>query len=305
MEQRKSIRPKLKPATEIQRSIRLKENTGKEESNNGLDELFPNNHDTKSSTFQGKEEDVSKKTMEIQVEIQSDQWYQTFRKTNQMELASLVKHTTLSPDTLVKLTGSYSTKMIYNLNLNRKTVSGINTRASRIYYDKEVSVSEAVNNDFLSYITYSLNYFSSIENEKSKKIYQDNLAIIEGNLYLTLFLNDEETIEVEGIYLKKENIVTGNIKTLNKDKYLKIFITEEKDRQDAIELLEDNKEEVYVLMTIDKEEKKITLGIYQNNRFILFSSENLKKLDNKVRTQDTNKQYTKVREKYEFERRVI
>lgn len=309
MEQDRVIRPRVRRAQRdtmrIQEEVNLKEHERPKKNSDGLEELFNNKNSKKTPINSEKERLLEEDTRNTPFEIPSNKWYRTFRKTNQMELANFVKNTTLSPDSLVRLAGSYSTKMIYNLKLRTKMVSGINTRASRVYYDREAIVSEAINNDFLSYISYSLNFINWMEKDTNKKIYQDNFVIMDGNLYWKIFLNKEETIEAEGIYLDKESIVAGNIKTLNEDKYLKIFIVENKDRSNAVKLLEDKQEEDYVLIVLDKKELNIELWIYHNDNHLPFSHGNLRRLKSKVSIQDNDKEYTKVKEKYEFERKRI
>ncbi|MGY3765236.1 hypothetical protein ACWOAH_01575 [Vagococcus vulneris] len=238
-------------------------------------------------------------------EIFSDRWKKTYRKTTPNELANIIKDTTITQNSLIRLTGSYSTKMLANLKLNNELMSGIEHRPSKTFYNKRTDISQAINNDMLSYIPYSFNYINSLMEDEEDKLYLDNFTILNNNLYFNMFLNKNTLINTECICLEQKDILTNKIQTLNNSKHLKIFITDVYNSKSGLNMIINNLNEDFVYLTINKYFKVIYLSIYRDDTIVQFKKENLLLMKDKHDRQNNEDLYKNVKEKYEFERKII
>ena len=219
-EQKQQIRPKLNLSASRER---------KDSTNNG-------NKGTKRQTIGDLFRAVDKETKQEEnklnqsieniiqdTEIPIDEWKKTFRKTSTIELANLIKNTTIPHNSLLRITGSYSTKMLANLKLNNKIMSGIENKPSKVFYNRHTDIAQAINNHILSYIPYFFNYWNEYNNDIHGKFYVDNLTIVNNNLFFSLFLNEEEHVEVECTNITREDILIGKIKMLDNEDFLKMI----------------------------------------------------------------------------------
>ena len=238
-------------------------------------------------------------------EISCKDWQKTYRKVNQKEIVRLIQDTTMTQSSLIRLSGTYSTKMLENLPLNKNLISGIENRPAKVFYDGEINLNQAINNDMLSYIPFSINYLSSFEEDTNNKIYIDNLTILNDNLYFTIFLNKENLIETECIVLEQKDILTKKIQSLNNDKHLKIFITDEYNTRVAKKMLRKELNEPFILITINKSFKVMYLSIFNEDEQIQLSKQNLLTLTTVQQEYNDSELYNTVKDKYEFERKII
>lgn len=238
-------------------------------------------------------------------EIFSDKWRKTYRKSNPTELANIIKDTTITQNSLIRLTGSYSTKMLANLKLNNDLMSGVEHRPTKTFYNKKLNIAEAINNNMLSYIPYGINYINSLLEDEKDKLYLDNFTILNNNLYFSMFLDKNTVINTECIYLEQKDILTGKIQTLNNDKHLKIFITDTYNSKSGLNMIINNLNEDFVFITINHSFKVMYLSIYKNDTILQFTKENLTVLTGKYDRQNNEDLYTNVREKYEYQRKNI
>ncbi|HCM89015.1 MULTISPECIES: hypothetical protein [Vagococcus] len=238
-------------------------------------------------------------------EIYSDKWKKTFRKTTANELANIIKDTTITQNSLMRITGSYSTKMLANLKLNNELMSGIEHRPSKTFFNKKLNLDEAINNNMLSYIPYAINYINSLMEEEQDKLYLDNFTILNKNLYFSMFLTQNTLINTECIFLEQKDVLTGKIQTLGNSKHLKIFITDTYNSKSGLNMVINNLKEDFIFITINHSFKVMYLSIYSNNTIIQFTKENLMALKNKHDRQNNEDLYINVKEKYEFERKII
>lgn len=238
-------------------------------------------------------------------EIFSDKWKKTYRKTTANELANIIKDTTITQNSLMRMMGSYSTKMLANLKLNNELMSGIEVRPAKTFYNKKLNIDEAINNNMLSYIPYSINYINSLMEDEEDKLYLDNFTILNKNLYFSMFLDKNTLINTECIHLEQKDILTGKIQTLGNDKHLKIFITDTYNSKSALNMIINNLKEDFVFITINHTFKVLYLSIYKNNTIIQFTKENLLLMKDKYDRQNNEDLYLNVKEKYEYTRKKI
>lgn len=238
-------------------------------------------------------------------EIFSDKWKKTYRKTTANELANIIKDTTITQNSLIRLTGSYSTKMLANLKINNELMSGIEYRPAKTFYNRKLNIAEAINNNMLSYIPYSVNYINSLMEDEGDRLYLDNFTILNNNLYFSMFLDKNTVINTECIFLEQKDILTGKIQTLGNSKHLKIFITDVYNTKTGLNMVINNIKEDFVFITINHSFKVMYLSIYKDNTIIQFTKENLTALKGKHDRQNNEDLYFNVKEKYEFERKII
>ena len=238
-------------------------------------------------------------------EIYSDKWKKTYRKTTPTELANFIKDTTITQNSLMRITGSYSTKMLANLKLNNERMSGIEYRPSKTFYNRKLNLDEAINNNMLSYIPYAINYINSLKEDEQDKLYLDNFTILNKNLYFSMFLTQNTLINTECIFLEQKDILTGKIQSLNNDKHLKIFITDTYNSKRGLNMVINNLKEDFVFITINHSFKVMYLSIYNEDTIIQFTKDNLLTLKGKHDRQNNEDLYLNVKEKYEFERKII
>lgn len=238
-------------------------------------------------------------------EISCKNWQKTYRKVSQKEIVRLIQDTTITQSSLIRLSGTYSTKMLENLPLNKNLISGIEHRPSKVFYGKELNLKQAINNDMLSYIPYSINYLSTMEEDTNNKVYLDNFTILNENLYFTIYLNKENLIETECMVLEQNDILTKKIQSLNNNKHLKVFITDEYNTRVAKNMLKEELDEPFVLITINKSFKVMYLSIHNDDTQVQFSKQNLLELTNIQQKYNDSELYDTVKEKYEFERKII
>lgn len=238
-------------------------------------------------------------------EISCKNWQKSYRKVSQREIVNLIQDTTMTQSSLIRTLGTYSTKMLEKLPINKSIISGIEHRPAKVFYDGEINLKQAINNDMLSYIPYSINYLSAMEEDTNNKIYIDNLTILNDNLYFTIFLNKENLIETECIMLEQKDILTKKIQSLNNAKHLKIFITDEYNTRVAKNMLIESLNETFVLITINKAFKVMYLSIYKEDTQVQFSKQNLLELTNIQQEYNDTELYSSIKEKYEFDRKII
>lgn len=238
-------------------------------------------------------------------EIFSDKWKKTYRKSSPNELANIIKDTTITQNSLIRLTGSYSTKMLANLKLNNELMSGIEHRPAKTFYNKKLNIAKAINNNMLSYIPYSINYINSLMEDEQDKLYLDNFTILNQNLYFSMFLDKNTLINTECIFLEQKDILTGKIQTLGNSKHLKIFITDTFNSKSGLNRIINNLQEDFVFITINHSFKVMYLSIYKEGTILQFTKENLIGLKGKQDRQNNEDLYFNVREKYEYERKII
>ncbi|MGL5686259.1 MAG: hypothetical protein ACRCXQ_10745, partial [Vagococcus fluvialis] len=148
-------------------------------------------------------------------EISCKVWQKTYRKVSQREIVKLIQDTTMTQSSLIRLLGTYSTKMLENLPLNKDLLSGIEHRLSKVFYYENINLKQAINNDLLSYIPFSINYMNNLEEDTKNKLYLDNFTLLGNNLYFTVYLSKEKLIETECIVLEQKDILTKKIQSLN------------------------------------------------------------------------------------------
>lgn len=300
-EKKQQIRPKLNLPSQRKDTHR----TNKVAKRQSIDDLFKQVEKETKHEETGLD-DTTTENITQEVEISTDEWKKTFRKTDTIELANLIKNTTITHNSLLRLTGSYSTKMLANLKLNNQIMSGIENKPSKVFYNRNTDIKQAINNHTLSYIPYFFNYYTWYNEEKEEKLYVDNLTIVNNNLFFSLFLNKVEHVEVECINITREDIITGNINNLDKEDFLKVVITDITNGKQVIELLNENKKSNLVFMELDKTNKMLHVSILRDGILITFSYKELLAICKEKKTKYHDKQlYTDVRNKYEFERRVI
>lgn len=241
-----------------------------------------------------------------QTEIPSNMWKKTYRRTTQNELTNIIKDTTITQSSLIRLTGSYSTKMLSSLKMNKSLSSGIEHRPSKVFFNQQLNINQALTNDMLSYIPYSLNYLNSISQDTNNKLYLDNFTIFNNNLYFTIFLNEEYSIATECIYLEQKNILTNEIQTLKTGtNLLKIFIADGLNTKSALDMLTANLKEDFIFVTLNKYFKVMFLSIHSQDTKFQFNKQNLQKLTAKQQLYKDKDLYRLIKEKYEFKRKVI
>lgn len=231
--------------------------------------------------------------------IPLDKWKQTFRKTDSIELASLIQNTSVSHNSLLRLTGSYSTKMLSNLKLNNREISGIESRPTKVFYNKNVDVREAITSNMLSYLPYTFNYLSMLEEDTTKQVYIDNLYLLNEKLYFSLFLYNNAVIEVECIPLTKETKVTSNFRIQDTRNSFKIFITEEKNNEEILSTIQQGLQQNFLFFVLDRTGRSVTLQMYNQAGAVPFTIDNLKRLSkDKITKLEDDKQYDEVKAKY-------
>lgn len=291
-EHKKQIKPRLDLPSARRREPK---NIKKVNKNHSIDELF-----------KMVNEEVTTENTILDTKISTDGWKKTFRKTSTIELANLVKNTTITHNSLLRMTGSYSTKMLGNLKLNNKIMSGIENKPSKVFYNKNTDIAHAINNHVLSYAPYFFNYWNEYNNDIDGKFYVDNLTIVNNRLFFSLFLDEENHTEVECTNITREDIITNNVKISDKEDLLKIVIVDIKNRKQAIDLLIENKKSNLVFMSLDKPNKKLHVYMFKDSTIIPFSHKELLAICKEKKIKSHDKQlYTDVRRKYEFERKVI
>lgn len=231
--------------------------------------------------------------------IPTDQWKQTFRKTDSIELAGLIQNSTVSHNALLRLTGSYSTKMLSNIKLNNRELSGIETRPTKVFYNQQADIREATTTNILSYIPYIFNYLSMLEKDTTKQTYIDNLYILNEKLYFSLYLYKNAVIETECLVLTKENKITENFRIQDSRNSLKIFITEEKNNEEMLSTIQQELNQIFLLIVLDRNNNELSLQIYNREGKVPFSIGNLKKLNKeKITILEDDKQHELIKAKY-------
>lgn len=232
-----------------------------------------------------------------------DQWKQTFRKTDSIELASLVQYSSLSHNALLRITGSYSTKMMSNLKINHKEMSGIESRATKVFYNQELDIRKAIKTNLLSYIPYCFNYISSIEEDTTKQVHVDNLLVLNEKLFFSLYMHNNEVIETECIPLTKENKVTGDFRIKDTRNSLKIFVTEEQNNAEMFNTISQQMKQNFILIELNRNENNMTIQLYNNDGVIPFSVDNLRRLnEGKITKLKDKSEYEDVKAKYTREK---
>lgn len=232
-----------------------------------------------------------------------NQWKQTFRKTDSIELANLIQNSSVSHNALLRLTGSYSTKMLSNLKINNRELSGIESRPTKVFYNREPDFREAIVNNILSYIPYAINYLSTLENDTTKQAHIDNLYLLNEKLYFSLYMYNNEVIEVECINLTKENKVTGNFKITDTRNSLKIFITEEKNNEEILGTIMQELQQNFLFIVLNRTDRSATLQMYNQVGAVPFTIDNLKRLSkDKITALEDDKQYEAIKSKYTREK---
>lgn len=235
--------------------------------------------------------------------IPLNQWKQTFRKTDSIELASLIQNSTVSHNSLLRVTGSYSTKMLSNLKINSKELSGIETRPTRVFYNREIDIRQAIATNILSYIPYTFNYLSMLEQDTTKHIYIDNPYLMNEKLYFSLYMYNNAVIETECIVLTKENKITNNFRVQDTRNSLKIFITEEKNNEEILSTIQQELQQSFLLIVLDRNDNELSLQMYNHAGEVPFSIDNLKDLNKeKVTILEDDKQYEAIKAKYNREK---
>lgn len=238
-----------------------------------------------------------------QLMLGMDDWKQTFRKTNNKELLNLVKDNTISQESLIRICGSYSTKLLINLATNKITMKGIKTRPIKVFYDEECNINNLLVNDMLSYIPYG---FYKYNQDTEDNLYIDNLVLFNNKLYFNIYLNKDILIETECIYITEEDLVTGKIQTYNEsNNKLKIFITDVFNSRVSKKVLRKKVKEDFILITMNESFKAMYMSIYKEDTEIKFSKENLLLLENVQQSYKDVDLYNLIKDKYEFERKII
>ncbi|MGX4685549.1 hypothetical protein JNUCC83_01415 [Vagococcus sp. JNUCC 83] len=263
-----------------------------------LEQLFDDKNEEVSEKNISKGQNKAKRYKEP-TKIPTDDWKQSFRMTNSREIVSLFKFTTVSHNALLRLTGSYSTKILSNLKAKKIERSGIESKATKLFYDFDYDISHAISNDLLSYIPYSLNYLSNEEEDITKKIYIDNLLLVSEKLYFSLFMYNNEVLEIECIVLDKENLVRQEIEFYDKRDSLKIFVTEEKNTGDLLSAIKRNYQQNFLLIVLHRNRKEIGMYMYSNEEITAFTLDKLKEVaGDKVRSLEDESEYEEAKSKY-------
>lgn len=240
------------------------------------------------------------------VVIPSTGWKKTYRKTDAIELTKIIKDTTLTQNSLIRITGSYSTKMLQNLSIDKGIISGIEQRPSKIFYNEKYSLEDAINNDMLSYIPYSINYLNTNKGNIEDKLYIDNIIIINKKLYFNIYLDEDVLITVKAVHLDQKNLLTGNVQTINGSKgYLKVFIADNYNYKHALINITSNIKEPFILLTVNKYFKKINITLYKDDTELALNKENLLTLKTVHLNYNDKDLYYEIKNKYEFERKII
>ena len=298
--QNKNIRAG-RPIPRITNIHNVTSNIKEEKSSNSLEELFEEKKEESTrekDSISIQEKSILETYNQLTI-IPTDQWKQTFRKTDSIELASLIQNTTVSHNALLRLTGSYSTKMLSNIKLNNRELSGIESRPTKVFFNKDADVREAIVNNLLSYIPYTFNYVSSLENDTTKQAYIDNLYIMNEKLYFSLYMYNNAVIEAECINITKENRVTGNFKIKDTRNSLKIFITEEQNNQEMLSTVMQELQQNFLFFVLNRREESVTLQMYNHAGAVPISIDNLRKLNKERITKlEDDKQHDEVKAKY-------
>lgn len=290
------IRPNLK---NVNRSTEVKK---KQKVSSNLEDLFKDKEDSKLDK-EGSQ--VSKETNHDTV-ISTTEWKQTYRKTDSIELVSLIQQTSVSHNAFLRITGSYSTKMLSNLKINSKELSGIEKRPTKVFYNRELDIKQAIRNNQLSYIPYYFNHLSSLEDDTRNKLYLDNLHLINDKLYLSLYLYPDRVLEAECLVITREDVIESKINVKDTSHFLKIFITEEREINKVISTIKQNLKEDFILIVLNRETDTMSASIYSNHTMIACDIENVKEaFKEKIGVLEDKTRYEHVKSKYEFERRQI
>lgn len=240
------------------------------------------------------------------VTISSYKWRQTYRKTDAMELTKLIKDITLTQNSLIRIMGSYSTKMFNNLILSKKMVSCIEGRPSKVFYNESYSLEDAISNDMLSYIPYTFNYLNSNIEDTENKLYLDNFLIINGKLYFNIYLDEDVLITGEGIHLDQKSLITNSVQPFSDGKdYLKIVITDSYNYRQALTRITSNFKGDFIFLTVNKSFKKLNIALYKEDTSLLLNKENLLKMEDIHFRYNDSDLYVEIKNKYEFERKII
>lgn len=240
---------------------------------------------------------------ETQIMLDIDDWKQTFRKTSNKELINLIKNNTVSQESLIRLSGNYSTKSMNNLATNKMILKGIKTRPIKVFYDEACNINNLMINDMLSYIPYC---FYKYNQDIEDNLYIDNLVLFNNKLYFTIYLDEDVLIDTECTYITEEDLVTGKIQTSDETKNkLKIFITDVFNSRVSRTVLKKKVKEDFILITINEPFDSMYSSIYTKDTEIKFSKENLLLLGNVQQSYKDVELYNLIKEKYEFERKII
>ena len=240
---------------------------------------------------------------DTQLMLRTDDWKQTFRKTNNKELINLVKGNTISQESIIRLCGSYSTKSLNNLATNQMILKGIKSRPIKLFFDGECNINNLLVNEMLSYIPYC---FYKYNQDTENKLYIDNLILFNNKLYFNIYLNKDILIETECIYITEEDLVTGKIQTYNENNNkLKIFITDVFNSRVSKTVLRNKVKEDFILITLNEPFDSMYISIYTKDTEVKFLRENLLLLENVQQSYTDVDLYELIKEKYEFERKFI
>lgn len=290
------IRPNLK---NVNRNTEVK---NKQKVSSDLADLFKGKEDSKLD----KEGSQVSKEANYDTVISTTEWKQTYRKTDSIELVSLIQQTSVNHNALLRLTGSYSTKMLSNLKVNNKEVSGIEKRPTKVFYNRELDIEQAIRNNRLSYIPYYFNQLSSKEDDTRNKLYLDKLHLLNNKLYLSLYLYPDRVLEAECLAITRGNIIDKSVNVRDNSHSLKIFITEEREIGKVIGTIKQNLKEGFILIVLNRETDTMSASIYSNHTMIACDIENVKEVfKEKIGVLEDKYRYENVKSKYEFERRKI
>lgn len=306
----RSIRPKLnypsqnrrieETRTEVKEVI---QNNIKEEGKDktGLSELFKYKDE---ELVRKKDIQINHESIDMVKDIKTtiipiEEWKQTFRKTDSVELVSLIQCSSVSHNALLRMTGSYSTKMLSNLKINSKEFSGIETRPTKVFFNKEVDIKQAIKTNMLSYIVYGFNYISSLEKGTTNRLYIDELLVLNEKLFFSLFIGNNEILDMECIVLTKANLINNDIETTGARDSLKVFITEEKNLEEVLGTIKHNLQQGFIFIVLNKKDKILSFQIYNKKELTPFSTDNLKTLfKDKIRYLKSDERHEEVKLKY-------
>lgn len=241
--------------------------------------------------------------IETQLMLGMDDWKQTFKRTSNKELINLIKNNTVSQESLIRLSGNYSTKSMNNLATNKIKLKGIKTRPIKVLFDEECNINNLLVNDMLSYITF---FFYKYNKDTEDSLYIDNLVLYNNKLYFNIYLNKDILIETECLYITEEDLVTEKIQTsMENNNKLKIFITDVFNSRVSKTVLKKKIKDDFILIIINESFKSMYSAIYTNDTEIKFSKENLLLLEDVQQSYKNIDLYELIKEKYEFERKII
>ncbi|MCI0130035.1 hypothetical protein [Vagococcus sp. CY53-2] len=240
---------------------------------------------------------------DTQFMLRTDDWKQTFRRTNNKELLNLIKENTISQEALIRLCGSYSTKSLNNLATNKIIMKGIKTRPIKVFFDEECNINNLLVNEMLSYIPF---FFYKYNQDANSKLYIDNLVLFNNKLYFTIYLKEDVLVETECLYINEEDLVRDRIQTsAGNNNKLKIFITDVFNSRVSKRVLKKKIKEDFILITMNEQFNSMYSSIYTKDTEVKFLRENLLLLKDVQQSYKDVDLYNLIKGKYEFERKTI